>query len=129
MIQYERCAELYRRFRCSRAVVDASGIGDPIVEEFRERQMTVEPFIFTPASKRALIEGLVVACDKRSITIPNTPAFEFYRHELEAMEYEFSGASEVRYGVSSGRYIRPSRLRLRALVERTSARREVAGRV
>jgi hypothetical protein len=59
--------------------------------------MNVEPFIFTGRSKKELIEGLVVSCDSRAITIPPTARFEVFRHELESFEYVLDGG-EVKYG-------------------------------
>jgi hypothetical protein len=100
-LQVERAMALYRRFQCSRAHVDASGIGDVVIEELRKRGMNVEPFIFTKQSKKELIEGAVIACDSCSITIPDTPRFEVYRQELESFEYVLDGG-EVRYGAPAG---------------------------
>jgi hypothetical protein len=97
-LQYERCVHLYRRFGCQRAWVDQTGLGDPIVEEFRKRGLQVEGFIFTKSSKKALIETLVVACDNVEITVPATA--EVYRQELEAFEYQLDGG-EVRYATPS----------------------------
>jgi hypothetical protein len=100
-IQVERAAGLYRRFECQRALVDATGIGDPVSEELSKKGIKVEPFIFTKASKKALIEGLVVSCDALSIRVPNSPRFEVFRQELEAFEYQFDGG-DVKYGAPSG---------------------------
>lgn len=100
-VQYERAAALYRRFQCQRAHVDASGIGDVVIEELRRRGMNVEAFIFTKQSKKELIEGLVVSCDQCAITIPGSPRFEVFRQELESFEYVLDGG-DVRYGAPAG---------------------------
>jgi hypothetical protein len=82
--------------------VDQTGIGDPIVEEFRKRGMDVEGFIFSGPSKKGLVEALVLACDQGRISVPAVPRFGFYREELEAFEYQFSESGEIRYGAPTG---------------------------
>jgi hypothetical protein len=100
-LQIERVAALYRRFGCYRVTVDATGVGDPIVEELRKRGLSVEPFLFTGPSKKALIERLCMACDALEIRLPATPRFAPFREEMEAFEYVMDGG-EVRYGAPSG---------------------------
>jgi hypothetical protein len=101
MLQVERAALLYRTFRCTKAIVDATGVGDAVAEQFEQAGMSVEPFIFTVPSRRALIEELVVACDGREITVPPSEKFKVYRTEMESMEYQLDGSS-IRYAVPQG---------------------------
>jgi hypothetical protein len=100
-LQVERAAQLYRTFRCTKAIVDATGVGDVVAEEFEKAGMSVEAFIFTVPSRRALVEELVLACDNREITIPASPKFAVYRAELDSMEYQLDGSS-IRYAVPNG---------------------------
>jgi len=97
-LQVERVGLWYRTFRCVKVMVDASGVGDPIAEELEKAGMTVEPFVFTVPSRRALIEELVVACDNQEISIPASAKFQVYKEELESMEYQLDGTT-VRYAV------------------------------
>jgi hypothetical protein len=70
------------------ALVDATGVGDPVVEEMVRDGMNVEPFVFTPKSKQQLMEGLAVAIQSREVTFPDGPI----RVELEQFEYQQRGA-------------------------------------
>lgn len=100
-LQVERAKALYSKFECRIAILDATGLGDVVVEEFRRAGMIVEPFIFTRQSKKELIERLIVACEKREIAIPE--GYGWLREELEAMEYQLSeSGGDVRYGVPAG---------------------------
>ncbi len=99
-VQVERAAALYARYGCSRAVVDATGVGDVVIEELRKAGLRVEGFVFTGPSKKRLIERLVVACEKREISIPQK--YVWLREEMDAMEYELSESGEVRYGSAAG---------------------------
>ncbi len=71
------------------AMVDATGVGDPVVEEMARDGMSVEPFTFTPKSKQQIMEGLSVAIQSREITVPDGPI----RVELEQFEYSQRGAN------------------------------------
>ncbi|MDQ6891527.1 MAG: hypothetical protein M3167_02475 [Acidobacteriota bacterium] len=102
-LQVERCAALYRRFECSRAVVDASGIGDVVVGELERAGLTVEPFIFTKPSRKQLLERLVVACEGARVSIPASEGFRVFRAELESFEYLLDGG-EVRYAAPAGQH-------------------------
>ncbi len=92
-VQVERCALLYRTFRCAKAIVDSTGIGDVVIEQFEQSGMEVEPFIFTQPSRRLLIEELVLCCDNAEIRIPATEKFQVYKAELEAFEYQLDGSN------------------------------------
>ena len=100
-VQVERCALLYRTFRCVKVVADATGVGDALIEQFEQAGMEVESFVFTQPSRRQLIEELVLCCDNAEIRIPSTERFQVYRSELEAFEYQLDGAT-VKYAVPSG---------------------------
>lgn len=100
-LQCSRCAELYRRFGCQRAWVDATGIGDPVTEELVKLGLIVEPFVFTVPSRKALLETLILACDNCQITLPVAETFSLWRQELEAFEYVLDG-STVKYAAPAG---------------------------
>jgi hypothetical protein len=98
-LQVERAALWYRTFNCRKAIVDATGVGDVVAEEFEKAGMNVEPFVFTVPSRRLLIEELVLACDNREISVPER--FAVYREELESMEFVLDGTG-IKYAVPSG---------------------------
>jgi hypothetical protein len=81
----------------TRALIDSTGVGDPIVERLQKGRSNVEGFKFTALSKQQLMEGLAGAIHRREITYPAGPIV----HELEAFQYEYS-ASGVRYSAPSG---------------------------
>ncbi len=89
-LQYERVAELYRRWCCSKAWVDQSGLGDPVVEELEERGMTVEGFVFTEPSRKQLIETFSAACDGKRFTVADVPELQQHRAELGSFEIAVS---------------------------------------
>lgn len=52
------------------ALVDATGVGDPIVEELQRGGGSYEAFKFTGESKQKIMEGLALAIQKRDIRFP-----------------------------------------------------------
>jgi hypothetical protein len=80
------------------ALVDSTGVGDPIVEQLQSRCGTlVEGYKFTSQSKQQLMEGLAAAIQQGRVTIPDGPLVA----ELEAYEYTFT-PSGVRYSAPEG---------------------------
>jgi hypothetical protein len=66
------------------ALIDSTGVGDPIVEELDRRLPQVEGFKFTQTSKQQLMEGLAAGIQQRQVFYPEGPV----RQELESFEYE-----------------------------------------
>jgi hypothetical protein len=72
------------------ALIDATGVGDPIVEQLqRKGGRNFEGFKFSSPSKQQLMEGLSLAIQKRDIQFPNEPEHAIV-NELEAFEYVYS---------------------------------------
>jgi hypothetical protein len=80
------------------ALVDATGVGDPVVEDLqRGIAGRYEGFKFTAPSKQQLMEGLSTAIQQREIRVPEGVIVA----ELEAFEYEYT-RSGVRYQAPAG---------------------------
>ena len=93
----ERVAGLVTKSN-ARAVIDSTGVGDPIVEQLQTRcGGLVEGFHFTAQSKQQLMEGLAAAIHQRTVTIPDGPLVA----ELESYTYEYTKGG-VRYTAPDG---------------------------
>lgn len=79
------------------ALVDSTGVGDPIVEALQKDTGNFEGYKFTSLSKQALMEGLAVAIQRKDITIPDG----IIKQELEIYEYEYTRTG-VRYTAPEG---------------------------
>lgn len=81
-----------------RALVDSTGVGDPVLEDLqRQGGANFEGFKFSAGSKQQLMEGLAVAIQEQSIRFPDGPIVS----ELEAFEYEYTRTG-VRYSGPQG---------------------------
>jgi len=80
----------------TRALVDATGVGDPIVEEL-QRSGRYEGYVFSSSSKQRLMEALSLVIQQRGIGILEGPVID----ELETFEYEYTRTG-VRYSAPVG---------------------------
>ena len=85
----EQVTRISRGIPC---VVDATGVGSPVVEDLQRAGLDCEGYTFTSKSKQLLMEGLRNAIHTQEISILDGTM----RAELEAFEYEYT-ASGVRY--------------------------------
>ncbi len=81
-----------------RALVDSTGVGDPILEQLqRSGRGAFEGYGFTSPSKQKLMEGLAVAIQQQKIRYPDGVIV----NELESFEYEYTRTG-VRYSAPEG---------------------------
>jgi hypothetical protein len=69
------------------ALIDSTGVGDPIVEGLqRDHGSNFEGFRFSQSSKQRLMEGLAVAIQTGAVGFPDGPI----RQELDEFEYRYT---------------------------------------
>ncbi len=87
------------------ALVDSTGVGDPILELLQKTPGTnFEGYHFSSSSKQKLMEGLAVAVQQRAITIIADDAHgkpSVQRSEMEDFEYQHTRTG-VRYSAPEG---------------------------
>ena len=81
------------------ALVDSTGVGDPVLEELQFEHGNFMGFNFSQVSKQKLMEGLAVSIQSREIAFPEGPI----ARELEAFGYEFTRTG-VRYSAPEGEH-------------------------
>jgi hypothetical protein len=80
------------------ALVDSTGVGDPIVEMLQKKPGTrFEGYNFSGQSKQRLMEGLAVAIQSQGVRFPDG----VIKRELEDFEYEYTRTG-VRYSAPEG---------------------------
>ena len=68
-------------------VIDATGVGDPIVEDLAAKKMNVVPFKFTQQSKKELLSHLALLLEQDKIKIPDDDEL---LAELDAIQWELN---------------------------------------
>jgi hypothetical protein len=79
------------------AMVDSTGVGDPVLEELQVDHGNFFGFHFSSTSKQKLMEGLAVSIQSHEIHFPQG----FITQELEMFEYEATRTG-VRYSAPEG---------------------------
>jgi hypothetical protein len=80
------------------ALIDSTGVGDPVVEGMARKAPNVTGYKFTQTSKQQLMEGLAVAIQRHELAIPDG----VLRQELEAFEYVIKDNGRVSYSAPEG---------------------------
>lgn len=80
-----------------KALIDSTGVGDPIVERVQKECREAEGFKYSQDSKQKLMEGLAVAIQKGEVSIIEG----ILQEELEAFEFSYSNRG-VKYEAPAG---------------------------
>lgn len=87
--------------------MDSTGVGDVVLSQVEQVQREVEGYIFNPASKQRLMEGLAVAIQQRRLYIADdgnvVSGTGKLRHQLEQFEFEYTRTG-IRYSAPEGEH-------------------------
>lgn len=97
----EHLVPLVRKYNDAHVIMDVTGVGDPLMEEVRKREIGVEGFYFTNTSKKELIDRTVVAIEHGYISYPPIPEL---LNELKAFSYEITRSKNIVYSAPEGEH-------------------------
>ena len=97
--QKSKIIEISRHYNNSLSVIDATGIGDPIVDDLSRVGLAVEPFKITEPSKKDLIEKLSIWIEQKKIKLLPLQETIF---EYDNFSYEIGSTGRIRYGAREG---------------------------
>ena len=99
-MQKARIAETSRHYNNASIPIDATGLGDPIVEDLARMEIPVDPIKFTNDQKRMMVEKLANWIETKKIRMINMP--ETVR-ELTNFTYDISEQTgRIRYEAPQG---------------------------
>ena len=101
-LQVTRIHAALERYGNASVLVDATGIGDPVLEALRRANCYAQAYTFTAKSKAALIDNLSLLFEQSLITLPRPDIWPVGIDELEAFEYSVSDAGNIKSGAPSG---------------------------
>ena len=81
------------------AIIDATGLGDPIADDLARSGIAVEPIKFTNESKKELVEKLSIWIDQGKIRML---PIEETSYEFDNFGYEIGIQGRIRYGAREG---------------------------
>jgi len=101
-VQIARFKTVLDRYNRCRVLVDASGVGSPIVENLLKAGIRAQPYKFTQTSKTELIQNLSVMLERGKIVLPKVEVYPELVDELEAFQYVLSEAGNISMEAPSG---------------------------
>lgn len=97
--QKARIKAVYERLGGPAIVIDQTGVGDSFVQDLQLEIFNVQGFIFTPASKKQLVENLVIGFETEQIGLPDEPVLV---NELEIFDMKVTAHGNTRYTAPEG---------------------------
>ena len=98
-VQLDRVYDLATQYNSAFVLMDCTGVGDPLLEQLKQKGLTADGYLLNNTSKKNLIEELVVAIEHQSIWYPDLPILT---NELKIMEYSLTPSRNVQYSAPSG---------------------------
>jgi hypothetical protein len=87
-IQKSKIEAIYHKFNRPAGFIDATGVGDPVVEDLNQRGIMLEPFKFTEQSRKDILNNLSIKLDQRKVALLDD---EVLKKELSYFQYELVG--------------------------------------
>lgn len=97
--QLNRVESLVKEYHDAKLWLDATGVGDPLLEQLQDRGLDVEGFTFTATSKKQLVHNLQRLISEQGIRYPNIPELLY---ELEIFEYQVTKSGNLTYSAPPG---------------------------
>jgi hypothetical protein len=94
-IQIVRVLLLALKYNRASIVMDATGVGDPLLEQIREADFAVDGIVWTNPKKKEMVERLQLATEHHQISLPNIAVMI---SEIRAYGYKISGSGNIVYG-------------------------------
>ena len=69
-LQIERIKSIWNEYPCLRLRVDATGIGDPVIQDLENRGVRIDPYIIKETSKRQYIDKLSIYINDGRLIYP-----------------------------------------------------------
>lgn len=98
-VQRQRLTTLANQWHVTTILAERNSIGDPNIEALQREGLPVYGFTTTNATKAQIVEGLSLAIETRSISLPNNPQII---SELQSFEMDRLPSGLMRYGAAAG---------------------------
>lgn len=95
-MQKAKIEAVYYRFNRPVGFIDATGVGDPIVDDLVKKGVRLEPYRFTEQSRKDLLANLQVKLEQAIVRLLNN---EILKDELSYFQYEISDRGKLRVKV------------------------------
>jgi hypothetical protein len=95
-IQKARIEAVYHKFGRPTGFIDATGVGDPIVEDLNNMGVRLEGYKFTEQSRKDLLSNLALRMEQRKVVLLDD---EVLKSELSYFQYELGTGGKLKVKV------------------------------
>ena len=95
-LQKTKIEAAYYRYNKPVVTMDATGVGQPIVDDLLNKGINIDPFVFTYNSRNELLVNLQILLEQDKIKIPDDP--ELIK-QLEAARWDVTAQGKTRITV------------------------------
>lgn len=92
-IQKARIEAIYHKFNRPTGFIDATGVGDPVVEDLNNMGVALDGFKFTEQSRKNLLNNLALKMEQRSVVLLDDPIL---KQELSYFQYELGTGGKLK---------------------------------
>lgn len=100
--QRQKIIKAQRKYNNAYCWVDATGVGDPNVEELQKEISNIEGPVFTNTRKKQLIQNLMMSLEQEAIKILAQEYAPELFNEMQIFEYEITSSGLLRYNAPEG---------------------------
>jgi hypothetical protein len=97
--QKKRIVAIAKHYNNALCIIDATGLGDPIVDDLLRSGLSVDPIKITQPLKKELIEKLSIWIEQKKIRLIHSQEVLF---EYDNFGYEITSSGALRYGARLG---------------------------
>jgi hypothetical protein len=94
-IQILRVVAMAYKYNRASVSMDATGVGDPLMERLQEADLSVDGVVFTNPRKQTMVEKLQLAIEHQQTSLPN---IAIIIAELKAYGYKITASRHIIYG-------------------------------
>jgi len=98
-IQKARIEAVYHRFNRPVGFIDATGVGDPIVEDLNNRGIRLEAYKFTEQTRKDLLTNMALKLEQRTVTLLD---HDILKQEMSYFQYELGNQGKLKIKVPDG---------------------------
>lgn len=98
-IQKGRIEAVYHRFGRPVGFIDATGVGDPIVEDLNNMGVMLQGFKFTEQTRKDLLTNAALKLEQRKVALLDDPIL---KSELSYFQYELGNQGKLKIKVPDG---------------------------
>lgn len=98
-LQKAKIEAIYHKFGRPVGFIDATGVGDPVVEDLQYRGVNLEPFKFNETNRKNLLTKLQMIIEQEKVKLFNNPTLT---QELSYFQYQISPSGKLSIKVPEG---------------------------